>query len=125
MGKAEASAFRALLHVDAVNALSVGRIGVADGQFPRVILGLRHAFGQFFVPCLGLDDGQLGVAIHEHVIGGECLATSPVAFDATGVMGYSRRIRLPSTTPQPAALRAGSMCSALVSASFIECGLEV
>src|ERR1700730_8121699 len=35
------------------------------------------------------------------------------------VMGYSRRMRLPSTTPQPAALRAGSTCSALVSASFM------
>src|SRR5512141_1133495 len=35
------------------------------------------------------------------------------------VMGYSRRIRLPSTTPQPDAFRAGSICSALVSVSFI------
>src|SRR5437879_1168466 len=35
------------------------------------------------------------------------------------VIGYSRRMRLPSTTPQPAAASAGSMCSALVSASFI------
>ncbi len=35
------------------------------------------------------------------------------------VIGYSRRMRLPSTTPQPAAFSAGSMCSARVSASFI------
>src|SRR5687767_7850212 len=35
-----------------------------------------------------------------------------------GAIGYSRWIRLPSTTPQPAAFSAGSMCSALVSASF-------
>src|SRR5688572_619562 len=35
------------------------------------------------------------------------------------VIGYSRRMRLPSTTPQPAAFRAGSMCSARVSASFM------
>src|SRR5688572_25562289 len=36
-----------------------------------------------------------------------------------GEMGYSRRMRLPSITPQPAASRVGSMCSALVSASFM------
>ena len=36
-----------------------------------------------------------------------------------GAMEYSRRIRLPSTTPQPSAFRAGSMCSARVSDSFI------
>ena len=35
-----------------------------------------------FVPRLGLDDGQLGVAIDQHVIGGERLAAPPVAFDA-------------------------------------------
>jgi len=35
------------------------------------------------------------------------------------VIGYSRRMRLPYTTPQPAAFNAGSMCSALVSASFM------
>ena len=33
-------------------------------------------------------------------------------------MGYSRRTLLPSTTAQPAAFSAGSMCSARVSASF-------
>src|SRR5438309_5873621 len=36
-----------------------------------------------------------------------------------GAIGYSRRMRLPSTTPHPAAFRAGSMCSARVSASFM------
>ena len=36
-----------------------------------------------------------------------------------GVIRYSRRMRLSSTTPQPAALRAGSMCSARVSAWFM------
>src|SRR5664279_1409491 len=37
-----------------------------------------------------------------------------------GAIVYSRRIRLPSTTPQPATLNAGSICSALVSASFMK-----
>lgn len=36
-----------------------------------------------------------------------------------GVIGYSRRMRLSSTTPQPATFSAGSMYSALVSASFM------
>src|SRR5450759_4033769 len=35
------------------------------------------------------------------------------------VIGYSRQMRLPSTTPQPAAFKAGSICSARVSASFM------
>jgi hypothetical protein len=67
----------------------------------------------------GLDHGQLAIAVDQHVIGGKRFAAATVAFDAAGGMGYSRRIVLPSTTPQPAALRAGSMCSALVSASFM------
>ena len=57
-------------------------IGVADRQLAGVVLGLRHALGQRFIPRLGLDDGELGVAILKHVIGGERLAASPVAFDA-------------------------------------------
>ena len=71
-----------LLHVDAVDALAVGGVGEADGELAGVVLRLRHAFGQRFVPRLGLDDGQLGVAIDQHVIGGERLAAPPVAFDA-------------------------------------------
>ena len=35
-----------------------------------------------FVPRLGLDDGELGVAIDQHVVGGERLAAPAVAFDA-------------------------------------------
>ena len=51
-------AFRAALHVDAVDALAVGGVGEADGQLAGIVLGLRHAFGQRFIPRLGLDDGQ-------------------------------------------------------------------
>ena len=58
------------LHVDAVDALAVGGIGVADGSLSGVILGLRHAFGQRLVPSFGFDDGELCVAIDEDVIGG-------------------------------------------------------
>src|SRR6516162_10008338 len=41
------------------------------------------------------------------------------------VIGYSRRMRLPSTTPQPAVASAGSICSALVSASFMGAVLQL
>jgi len=43
---------------------------------------LRHALGERFVPCLGLDDGEFVVAIDEHVIGRERLAAPPEPFDA-------------------------------------------
>jgi hypothetical protein len=39
-----------------------------------------------------------------------------VSLQRPSVTGYSRRTRLRSTTPQPAVARAGSMCSARVSA---------
>ena len=73
---------RSRLHVDAVDALAVGGVGEADGQLAGVVLGLRHALGQRLVPRLGLDDGELGVAIDQHVIGGERLAAPSVAFEA-------------------------------------------
>ena len=74
-------AFGPLLHVDAVNALAVGGVGEADGELARVVLGLRHALGQRLIPRLGLDDGQLGVPIDQHVIGAERLAAPPLAFE--------------------------------------------
>ena len=81
-GIARRLAFLAGLHVDAVDALAVGGIGVADRHLSGVVLGLRHAFGQFFVPCFSLDDGELGVAIDQNIIGGERLAAPPLAFEA-------------------------------------------
>ena len=82
VGIARHLAFRAGLHVDAVDALAVGGVGEADGQLAGIVLRLRHAFGQRLVPRLGLDHGQLVVAIDQHVVGGQRLAAPPVAFDA-------------------------------------------
>jgi hypothetical protein len=107
------------LHVDAVDALPVGGVGMANGKASGVVLGLPHPFGQRLVPGLGLHDGQLGVPVLEDVVGSQGLATLVGPSSRPRVMGYSRRMRLPSTTPHPAALRAGSMCSARVSASFM------
>ena len=70
-------AFLAGLHIDAVDALAVGGVGEADGKFAGVILRLRHALGQFFIPRLGLDDGELGVAILQNVICRERFAALP------------------------------------------------
>ena len=70
-GVARHLAFLAGLHVDAVDALAVGGIGEAHGHLARVVLGLRHAFGQRLVPRLGLVHGQLVVAIDQHVVGDE------------------------------------------------------
>jgi hypothetical protein len=50
------------------------------------------------------------------------LARRPRPSSRPSVIGWSRRILLPSTPPQPAATSAGSMCSARVSASFMTSG---
>ena len=43
-------ALRPLLHVDAVDALAVGGVGIADGELPGVALRLPDPFGQRFAP---------------------------------------------------------------------------
>ena len=75
-------AFRPLLHVDAVDALAVGGIGIADGELSGVALRLSNPFGQWFVPSLGLHHCQLVVAVHQDVVGYVRLGPLPVAFDA-------------------------------------------
>ena len=52
-------------------------------------------------------------------VGGKGLPRLPWPSMRPGVIGYSRRILLPSTTRQPAAFSAESICSAMVSAAFI------
>src|ERR1700733_1896631 len=75
-------AFLAGRHVDAVDALAVGGIGVADCHLSGVVLGLRHPFGQRLIPGLSLNDSQLGVAILQNVICLQRIATPPLAFNA-------------------------------------------
>ncbi|MDZ4800714.1 MAG: hypothetical protein SGI92_21350 [Bryobacteraceae bacterium] len=75
-------AFLAGLHVDAVDALPIGGVGKSHRQLAGVVLGLPHALGQFFIPGLGLVQGQLGVAIFQNVIRLQRLAAFAVAFDA-------------------------------------------
>ena len=75
-------ALRTFLHVDAVDALAVGGVGIADGELPGVALRLSDPFGQRFLPCLGLHHCQLVVAVHQDVVGYLRLGALPVAFDA-------------------------------------------
>jgi len=55
----------------------------------------------------------LAVAMQQHVVGDERFCGVAVASIRPGAIWYSRRILLPSTTPQPAAARAGSMVVSL------------
>jgi hypothetical protein len=65
-----------------VDALSVGAIGVTDGDLFRVVFGLGQTFGERFIPCLRFDDGELGVAVFENVVGTKRVATPDIAGDA-------------------------------------------
>jgi hypothetical protein len=65
-----------------VDAVPVGGVGVADGELARVILGLADALVQCLAFRLGLDHGQLSVAIDQHIIRDVRLAAPPVALDA-------------------------------------------
>ncbi len=73
-------AFPAVLHVDSVDALAVGGVGVADVHFEGVVLSLGEAFGQLLIPRLGFDDGEFVIAIDEDVIGGEGTGAAAEAF---------------------------------------------
>ena len=75
--------FQARLYVGGLDASAAGGIGEARGHFARIIIGLTRAFRQRFVPRPGSSNGQLALAIDQHVIGGERLATFAVALDAT------------------------------------------
>ena len=76
-------AFRPILHINAVDALAVGGIREPNREFAGVVLGLPQSFRQRLVPSLGLDHGQLRVAILEHIVGRQCLAAPPVAFESS------------------------------------------
>ena len=71
------------LHVDGVDALAVGRIGVTDGQLGGIVLRLSDAFCQFLIPRFRFHGGQLCVAILQNVVSRQRLAPSAVAFDAS------------------------------------------
>jgi len=73
---------------DAVNALTVGAVGVAYGHLVGIVLGLRQTFGERFVPSFGFDHGEFGIAVFENVVGAQWIAAphlpSNSTFDTTG-----------------------------------------
>ena len=71
----------------------------------------------------GITPGLAVVLVGDNAV--SALPRLPWPSIRPSVIGYSRRMRLPATTPQPAALKAGSMCSALVSASFMRLAFRV
>ena len=73
---------------------------VVDCVGDAVDPGNRTDNSQIIRACVRLENRKPGLTPQESVI------------------GYSRPVRLPWTTPLPAACKAGSMCSARVSASF-------
>jgi len=62
------------IHINTVNALAVAGISKSNCQLARVVLSLTRALGQRLVPRLGLNYRQLGVAVLQHIIGGQRLA---------------------------------------------------
>jgi hypothetical protein len=67
--------------IDRVDPFTVGGVGEADGEFSGVVLGLGEAERDGFVPGFGLDDGELGVAVFEDVVGLERLGAAAGAFE--------------------------------------------
>ena len=111
--------FRAGRHIDLVDAGAIGGVGEAGLQFLGVFLGLAEAFGVGQVPPLGLDHRELVVAVGQHVVGDVLGGPHARALQAAEGDDLAPT-RLASTTPQPAAFRAGSISSARVSASFMQ-----
>lgn len=54
---------------------------MTNRELARIVLRLRHAFREFLIPRLGLDDRELRVAILKHIVRGERLATPAVPLD--------------------------------------------
>ena len=60
---------RAGRHVDLIDADAIGGIGEAGLQLLGVFLRLADAFGIGQIPPLGLDHGELVVAVGQHIVG--------------------------------------------------------
>lgn len=68
--------------VDGVDALAVARVGEADIELFGVVFGLSQTGGQRRRIGFGFDNGQLGVAIDEDLVGNQRLGATSFAFDA-------------------------------------------
>ncbi len=66
-------------HIHPIEGLTIGGIGEANGHLQRVLLGLHDSFGMGQIAALGFDDGELLVAVLQHVVGNFRLAALPGA----------------------------------------------
>ena len=73
--------FSPSVHVDFIKALAIAGIGKAQTKHPAILLGLSDTFGQGFIPCLGLQNGQLAVAIDQYIISNQGSTPFTMAFD--------------------------------------------
>ena len=60
---------RAGCHIDLIDADTIGGVGEAGLQLAGILLGLPDALGIRQIPPLGLDHGQLVIAVGQHVVG--------------------------------------------------------
>ena len=56
-------AFLARIHVDAIDFLPSGGVGMANRHFLRVFFCLRYAFGIWKAPAFGFNDGDFRIAV--------------------------------------------------------------
>ena len=71
-------------HVDGIDAEAVAGEGEAEAELVGVVLGLGHPFREGGCVGLRLHHRQLGVAVAEHVVGGERLAAAAAPLQPTG-----------------------------------------
>jgi hypothetical protein len=71
--------------------LAVRAVGETKRELARIVLGLAEALGDRFVPSLGLDDAELVVPVHEHVVGDHWLPAPTESLDAAGRDGELAR----------------------------------
>ncbi len=83
-GKRRDLTLRAGLHVDAVDARAVGRVGEAHRELASVVFCLPDSLGEGFGNCLGFDSGELCAPKFEDIVRLERLAASAAPLDAAG-----------------------------------------
>jgi hypothetical protein len=86
-------------HVDAVPADAIRRVGEAGPEAAGVVLGLADAGGVAEAGALGLDHGELAVAVAQHVIGRERVRPPAAARDPAGADHLAPDPRAADDTP--------------------------
>jgi hypothetical protein len=72
------------VHVDLIDATTVGGVGEAGFEFFGVVFGLANTFGVGEVAFFGFDDGEFFAFVDEDIVGKFRCGTFAVAEEATG-----------------------------------------